>query len=125
MRSVAFALLLAAGFALAHGSAPQIGADPVPPTWSQRPGSSPTPNVHNPQPYDSPQDRMERQQRSEFNDKRQQQAIADATKLAQLSRELQDELTRANGATLPATSFKKADDIIKLAKSVKDKMHPL
>lgn len=51
-------------------------------------------------------------------------AVADAQRLAQLSRELQQELERAGDGTLPAPLFQKADEIIKLAKSVKGKMRP-
>jgi hypothetical protein len=83
------------------------------------------PNVRNPQAGETAQERMEREQRAKNNEKRQAQAVADAARLAQLSKELQEELEHAGAATLSAGSFKKADQIIKLAKSVKDKMRPL
>jgi hypothetical protein len=56
--------------------------------------------------------------------KRQQhsQAMQDANRLAQLSKELQQDLDNAGSETLPAGSVKKADEIIKLAKSLKDRM---
>ena len=126
MRSAALCVLfLTPALTVALAVAPQLASDPVPPSWTQRPGQNPTPSVKSPQPYETPQERMQREQRKELNEHRQQQAIADATRLAQLSKELQEEVGRANGATVPATAFKKADDIIKLAKSVKDKMRPL
>jgi hypothetical protein len=112
-------------FPAAFSAELQFGADPVPPTWSQRPGQSPMPNVRNPQAGETAQERMEREQRAKNNEKRQAQAVADAARLAQLSKELQEELEHAGAATLSAGSFKKADQIIKLAKSVKDKMRPL
>jgi hypothetical protein len=51
--------------------------------------------------------------------------MSDARQLAERSRELEAELEEANGETLPAAVFKKADEIIKLAKGVKSKMRPL
>jgi hypothetical protein len=65
---------------------------------------------------------MENERRAKYNSEQQAQAVAEARRLAQLSRELQDELEHAGGDTLPAALFKKADEIIKLAKSVKGKM---
>ncbi len=67
-------------------------------------------------------DRMERQRRSRYFAAQHSQAMTDARRLAQLARELQDDLIQADGLTLPATSIKKADEIVKLAKSVKNKM---
>ena len=103
----------------------QHKGDPVPPSWTQNPGETPTPKVTRNQPFADPKERMIQEQRDRLNDQRQLQAVAEAARLTQLSRELQDDLNRARGATLPANAFKKADDIIKLAKSVKDKMRPL
>lgn len=104
----------------------QHKGDPVPPSWTQNPGETPTPKVsQNNQPFEDAKARMIREQQDRLSQQRQLQAVADAARLAQLSKELQEELTRARGATLPANAFKKADDIIKLAKSVKDKMRPL
>ena len=58
------------------------------------------------------------------NPERLTQAVADARRLAQLSRQLQEELEQAGDGTLPAPLFRKADEIIKLAKSVKGRMRP-
>lgn len=58
------------------------------------------------------------------NPERLAQAVADAKRLAQLSRELQEELEQAGDGTLPAPVIRKADEIIKLAKSVKGRMRP-
>lgn len=70
------------------------------------------------------QDPVQREQRARYNAQQHSQAMADARRLAQLARELQDELEQADGLTLPAGTFRKADEIIKLAKSVKGKMQP-
>jgi hypothetical protein len=65
---------------------------------------------------------MEREQRTRYIAEKHAQAMADARRLAQLARELQDELDHADGLTLPATAIQKTDEIVKLAKSVKTKM---
>lgn len=70
------------------------------------------------------QDPMQREQRARYNAEQHSQAMADARRLAELARQLQDELEHADGFTLPADTFRKADEIIKLAKSVKGKMQP-
>lgn len=70
-------------------------------------------------------DPVERARRAKYNQERQTQARADARRLADLSRELLDDLERADGRTLPADTFRKTNEIIKLAKSVKDKMRPV
>jgi hypothetical protein len=67
-------------------------------------------------------DLVERQRRAKYNQERQAQAMADSRRLTQLSRELQEELERAGDETLPVSVFRKADEIIKLARSVKGKM---
>jgi hypothetical protein len=76
-------------------------------------GSSPDAEIPDP---------MERERRSRYFAEQHSRAMTDARRLAQLARELQDELDQADGLTLPATSIKKADEIVKLAKSVKNKM---
>jgi hypothetical protein len=67
-------------------------------------------------------DQLEREQREKYIAQRHAQAIEDAKHLSQLARELEAELDQADGLTLSATSIKKTDEIVKLAKSVKDKM---
>jgi hypothetical protein len=67
-------------------------------------------------------DLVERQRRAKYNQERQAQAMADSRRLTQLSRELQEALERAGDETLPVSVFRKADEIIKLARSVKGKM---
>jgi hypothetical protein len=68
-------------------------------------------------------DSVERKRRAKYNQELQTQIMADSRRLTLLSREFQEELERAgDDGTLPVSLFRKADEIIKLAKSVKDKM---
>jgi hypothetical protein len=103
------------GFQFEHGRR-QMPA-PSPQSQNQSPtavvGSSPDAEIS---------DQMEREQRAKYIAEKHSQAMADARRLSQLARELQDELDHTDGLTLPATAIKKADEIVKLAKSVKDKM---
>ncbi len=118
------AILLAAFLSLqgvAVSSGLQHGRKQMPSTATQSPPQSPativgiSPNAEIPDP-------MLDERRAGYNSERQAQAMRDARRLAQLSRELQDELEHAGDDTLPVSLFKKADEIIKLAKSVKGKM---
>jgi hypothetical protein len=123
MRTVAAAFL--AGFLglqiVAASSGLQHGRKEMPSAAAQTPAHSPTTIVGNSPDAEIP-DPMQDARRARYNSERQAQAMTDARRLAQLSRELQDELEHAGGDTLPASLFKKADEIIKLAKSVKGKM---
>ncbi len=104
----------------------QVGNNPpIPPSWTQRPGASPTPTVRNNQSVEDPADRMQRQQLSKLNETRQEQAKADAAKLLALATELKQEADSINSSTLSAKTAKDADEIIKLAKSIKSKIRPL
>ena|SRR5882757_5999203 len=126
MRIVAVALLagclsflqVAVGVSQAKHGRKQI------PTTSTR-GSGPS-HVTNISSFpDNPgvMDSVERKRRGEYNQELQTQIMADSRRLTQLSMEFQEDLERARGdGTLPVSLFRKADDIIKLAKSVKDKM---
>lgn len=86
--------------------------------------NSPPVTVVGNSPYAEIQDPVQREQRARYNAEQHSKAMADARRLAQLARELQNELEHADGLTLPADTFRKADEIIKLAKSVKGKMQP-
>jgi hypothetical protein len=123
MRTVAPTLLAAfLGLqVLAVSSGLQHGRKQMPATSTQIPSRLPTTVVGNSPDAEIP-DPMDRERRVRYNREQQAQAMADARRLAQLSRELQDELEHAGGDTVPATLFKKTDEIIKLAKSVKGKM---
>ena len=90
-------------------------------TSTQTPNQSPTTVVGN-SPNAEIQDPMAREQRARYLAETHSQALADAKRLAQLARELEDELDRSDGLTLSASAMKKTDEIAKLAKSVKSKM---
>jgi hypothetical protein len=53
---------------------------------------------------------------------RQNRLVADTDKLLQLAQELKDDVDKTNKDPLPVTVAKKAEEIEKLAKSVKDRM---
>jgi hypothetical protein len=118
--------LLAAGLGLQSAAVSsafqfQRGRRPMPLPSPQIQTQSPTTVVGN-SPNAEISDPAEREQRAKYIAQRHAQAVQDARRLSQLARELQDELDRADGVTLPATSIKKADEIAKLAKSVKEKV---
>ena len=123
MRSHAAATLL---FVATLALSAQIGVAPVPPSWhTQQPGSSPMPNVHNSQPVEDPADAMRRTQFAKLNQKRQDQAKADAAKLLALAATLKEQIDTASSAMAPAKVAGTADEIVKLAKSVKSNSQPL
>lgn len=129
MRIVVFALLAGsiAPHALAFSSLVdpgvpgQHGRREMPAAPAQMPASTPTTVVGN-SPDVEIQDPIARQQRARYNAEQRLQAVADSRRLAQLATELQSDLERAGDDTLPSTAVKKADDIAKLAKSVKEKL---
>jgi uncharacterized protein (DUF2249 family) len=87
---------------------------------------SPSP-LHNPAEQSSPtEDSWEVQQRKEavkkFNLQRQQEIKKDADKLLELATELKQDVDKTNENTLSLDVIKKAEQIEKLAKTVKDKM---
>lgn len=65
---------------------------------------------------------MQEQLARSRNNQRQQQMVADAAKLLDLATQLKAEVDKSNKDTLSLSVVKKADEIEKLAKSVKDKM---
>ena len=120
-RAAVVGLLLAAATVSA-----QIGVAPVPPSWhTQQPGASPTPTVHNSQPVEDPADAMRRAQFAKLNQKRQDQAKADAAKLLALATTLKSQIDGASANMAPAKVAGTADEIMKLAKSVKMNSQPL
>jgi hypothetical protein len=125
MRTIAL-VLLAAGLGLQSSVVSsafqfQHGRREIPSPSEQNQEHSPVIGVGN-SPYAEIPDRMERERRSRYFAEQHSHAMIDARRLAQLARELEADLDQADGLTLPATSIKKADEIVKLAKSVKNKM---
>lgn len=66
--------------------------------------------------------RMTQQMALKRNSERQQQIVADTAHLLQLAQQLNDEVSKSNKDQLSVSVVKKADEIEKLAKSIKEKM---
>jgi hypothetical protein len=66
--------------------------------------------------------RVAEQQALKRNTQRQDQIIADSTKLLALAQELKAEVDKSNKNTLALNVVKKADEIEKLSKSIKERM---
>jgi nitric oxide reductase activation protein len=66
--------------------------------------------------------RLERDQAKARNSERQKQLEADTQKLVALANELKADVEKSNKDTLSLDVVRKADEIEKLAKSVRDKM---
>ena len=104
---------------------PQVGNNPpVPPSWQQHPGQSPSPTTHDTGPTEEPAERMRREQAQKFTLAQQEKARAEAAQLLELATQLKHQIDGVGSSTLsveaaraPAT----ADAIIKLAKSIKSK----
>jgi hypothetical protein len=120
------ALLLAGSWVVISGtglstiSAAQLQQQPMPqqvPTIPTQPGFGEPP---------APNDPMERQRQEKMekarNMDRQKQLQRDTDKLLSLAKELKDEVDKSNKDTLSVDVVKKAGEIEKLAKSVKDRM---
>jgi hypothetical protein len=115
------AAILVAGCSVAANAQqqlPPIASRPVPTS----PGQAPNPSD------DNDQDAMARramiQQARRRNDQRQQDIVNDTAKLLVLTQQLKAELekNKNNKDQMSATTIKKAEEIEKLAKSVKEKM---
>jgi hypothetical protein len=88
----------------------------------QNPGMPPMDGRHAPGDGDAlPPDLTARQERSRNVD-RQKQLVADTTRLLILATDLKTEVDKTNKDVLSVDVIKKADEIEKLARSVKDRM---
>ena len=67
-------------------------------------------------------EQMERRQALLRNEDRQKRLVQDTDKLLALATELKSAVDKTNKETLSIDVIKKADEIAKLAKSVRDKM---
>ncbi len=104
----------------------QIGNNPpIPPSWNQRPGQSPTPNSPNREAPEDPADRMRRQNMEKLNNERLAQAKTEAARLLELATELKQQVDGTGAGTVSAKTGTDADEIVKLAKSIKTKTRPL
>jgi hypothetical protein len=105
----------------------------VAPLWAQNGSQLPT-QQHPPSdqmpsgpvtPGDSPnplEDRIVRQRIKALNEQRQKQLVEDTNRILALATELKEEVDKSTKDTLSLSVIKKAEQIEKLAKSVKDKM---
>lgn len=82
----------------------------------------PPPITGSPQDQEAIDPRLQREQAKMRNVDRQNQLVSDTQKLVQLANELQADVQKSNKDTLSLDVVKKADEIEKLAKSVRDKM---
>jgi hypothetical protein len=91
--------------------APQPPSSPIPPLPGQRPA-----------PEDEERTRMEKEMAKKANQERQANLKRDTEKLLQLSTELKKYVDKSNENVLSLEVLKKAEEIEKLAHSVKEKM---
>jgi hypothetical protein len=97
------------------GQPPVIGQPPVTGRPGGIPGTGPEEN--------SPEiEQMLHRQAEARNSDRQKQLVKDTDKLYALATELKDEVAKSNKDTLSVEVIKKAEEIEKLAKSVREKM---
>lgn len=71
---------------------------------------------------DPPRGRIEEQQAKSRNADRQKRLVSDTNKLLSLATELKEQVDKTDKYTLSLDVVKKADEIEKLARSVKDRM---
>lgn len=101
-----------------------VAAATVLPSLSQNnlPYSQVAPMQQKPGPADEPRLRMEREMAKKANQARQADLRRDTEKLVKLSTELKEYVDKTNENMLSVDVVKKAEEIEKLAHSVKDKM---
>ena len=73
-------------------------------------------------PPDPQQTRMQEQLAKSRNDERQRKLVSDTAKLYELASQLKDQVAKSDKNTLSVDVMKKAEEIERLAKSVKEKM---
>ena len=119
--SVLVTLVMGAATGLASA---QIGAGPILNTGqgTGRSGMPPMDGRGQPPPGLDPMPRMEEQQARSRNGERQKKLVADTDRLLALVEDLKHQIEQADKDGQPADITKKAEEIEKLAKSVKDRM---
>jgi hypothetical protein len=111
-------LLMLAGLETIHA---QVTPPPLLPPQQQRPPTMPGARTQDDE--DNPAARqMAEQQALRRNNQRQQQIVNDTAKLLQLAQELKEEVEKSTKNTLSLSVVKKAEEIEKLAKTVREKM---
>ena len=114
--------VFAAGFC-SVGAKAQLPQQPQLPPISRPPGSpgqSPTAGDNNDE--DTMAHRAMMQQAERRNEQRQQDIVNDTAKLLTLAQQLKTEVEKSNKDPMSASEMKKAEEIEKLAKAVKEKM---
>ena len=104
-------LLLCAPFA-AHAQKSSVPSEPAIPGISSNPTPEPDPSMR----------RMTAQMAFRRNAERQKQIVAQTAHLLELAQKLNDEVSKSNKDELSVSVVKEAEEIEKLAKSIKDKM---
>jgi len=83
---------------------------------------NPSPVLGEPSEADEAKARMEQQREKLQIDDRQKHLLADAARLVQLSNELKDEVDKSGKYVTSVAAMRKAEEIEKLAHSVRDRM---
>ena len=93
-------------------------------TWTMPSGSQDRPfdPNHRQEPPDPGKVRMQEEQAKKVNDERQKKLASDTAKLYALAGELKEEVEKSDKNTLSVDVVKKAEEIERLARSVKEKM---
>ena len=117
----------AAGVLLVAGSSagsqtPDTGQMQQPPTMQTPPFGTSPPFGESPNPGDPMQRQRQEKLEKARNVDRQKQLEKDTDKLLSLAKELKEDVGKTNADTLSVDVVKKAAEIEKLAKSVKDRM---
>ena len=125
--AVALAALLGMGATARPQVQPQQVPFPEPTTPAQMPGQFPgqPPTIEGGRPSDQQSPltrRMQAKQAERRNEARQEQLVRDTARLFDLAQELKDQVGKTNPNILSVDVVKKADEIEKLAKSVREKM---
>jgi hypothetical protein len=120
--AIGVALLTGSGLVMGDGQVRQSPSQGMPPSPVQTgPGIPPIGGVNMPE-MDPMGRRVEEQQIKSRNNERQKRMVADTDKLLVLTKELKDRVERQDKSISPGDVEKKAEEIEKLAKSVKDRM---
>ncbi len=106
----------------ASGGVPMVAGQSG--TWTMPNGTQDRPfdPDHRQQPPDPGRVRMQEEQVKKVNDERQKKLVSDTAKLYEMAGELKEEVAKSDKNTLSVDVVKKAEEIERLARSVKDKM---
>ena len=114
------AVVLLAGCVVTAGSEQQLPTLPTRPNPPASPGQSPNPSDDND--GDTMAHRAMVQQAKRRNTERQQEIVSATDKLVKLTQQFKNDMEKGGKEQMSAANIKKAEEIEKLAKSVKEKM---